>query len=442
MVQLVLAPVLLISMSPLLFAIAMLPLPLIIYSFVSLQIRLKPLYRQQRETESVLNSQLQEVVTGIREIKAFNLEDRSGSNYRDVNQQLYDTQNKIMRVFSFNHQLQYGSKDWTIILIAGVGGIFVMKGIGGVTVGTILSFAALIGFMYGPINALLAFFDTYQRGMVSLERIVDFLNIQPDVKDRRDARELKKNMVHGGVEYSNVSFAYSPGIPVLSEVQFTITPGEKIAVVGPSGSGKSTLLSLLLRFYNVSEGTIRIDEHDICEYTQSSLRRHVGIVFQETFLFYGSVRDNLLYVNPSRTEADMLACCRAANILETIQRLPQGFDTMLGERGVKLSGGQRQRLAIARVFLKDPAIVILDEATSAVDTVTERLIQESIEAMLNGRTAFIIAHRLSTVKNCDRIIVMNAGSVAEIGTHDELMKKQGIYWNLHSTDQFLSTDEG
>jgi len=429
-VHLLLAPLLMLLMSPLLFLIVLIPIPLISYAFYSIKKRLKPLYRQQREQESQINSQMQEIITGIREIKAFNMEDRSGAHYRDVNWQFYTLQNRIMRVFSFNHQLQYGSRDVGVILIATLGGICALRGWGDVTVGKISSFMVLSAYLYNPISTLLGFYDVIQRGMVSLERIIDFLGEMPDVQDAHNARAVRKQDIHGQVTFDQVAFAYEPGKPTLHDISFDVQPGQRVAIVGPSGSGKSTLLMLLLRFYDVDQGRIMIDQHDVRAITQMSLRMCAGIVFQDTFLFYGTIRDNLLFVNPTKGEQDMQAACKAANIHDEIMRLPDGFDTRVGERGVKLSGGQKQRLAIARVFLKDPAIVILDEATSAVDTVSERLIQDGIERMLQGRTAFIVAHRLSTVRKCDTIVVLDRGRLAEHGTHAELVARAGIYAGL------------
>ncbi len=435
-VQFLLTPLLMLSLSPMLFLVVLATSPLIGYAFYSIRMRLKPLYRTQRENESTINSRIQEVISGIREIKAFNLEEHSGTRYRDANERYYDVQNRIMRVFSINHQLQYGTKDLTLVLIAVAGGILILTGTGGVTVGTILSFIALTGYLFTPISQFFSFFDVIQRGTVSLERIVDFLNVDPDVQDSPNARDTMHDKIRGEVEYRKVGFSYVPGSPVLSGVSFHVAQSEKVAVVGPSGSGKSTLLSLLPRFFDVTGGSILLDNIDVREYRQTALRSHIGIVFQETFLFYGTIRDNLRFINPQKTEDDIIAACKAANIWDTIREFPDGLETQVGERGVTLSGGQRQRLAIARVFLKDPEIVILDEATSAVDTVTERLIQQSIDNMLCNRTAFIIAHRLSTILSSDRILVLDRGEVVETGKHQELLDRRGMYYRLHESDLF------
>jgi ATP-binding cassette subfamily B protein len=433
-VQFILTPFLLIALSPILFLVVLIPVPLIAFAFYSIRIKLMPMYRMQRENEELINSRIQETVSGIREIKAFNMESASFEAYRDINMKFYTIQNKIMKVFSFNHQLQYGSKDLAVILIAVTGGLLIFGNLGGVTIGTISSFLILSNYLFLPISQFISFFDIIQRGMVSLERIILFLSVNPDVKDKKGAREIKKESVLGKIVYDDVSFSYDKVVPVLEHVSLSITPGEKIAVVGKSGSGKSTLVSLLLRFYEINAGKISLDGIDITDVKQSSLRRNIGIVFQETFLFYGSIRDNLLFASPGKSEDDLVSACKAANIYDTIESLPEGFDTMIGERGTRLSGGQRQRIAIARVFLKDPNVVILDEATASVDTITESLIQESIAKVLEGRTAIIIAHRLSTIKNCDKIIVLDNKSVAETGTHDELLEKRRAYFELYTNN--------
>jgi ABC-type multidrug transport system fused ATPase/permease subunit len=432
LVQVIIAPILMLTLSPLLFVVSLFPMPIIIYAFYSIRLKLRPMYTQQRENLSLVNSQIQEIVSGIREIKAFNMEDRSQDSYRTVNWHLYDLQNQIMKIYSFNHQLQYGTKDFTLMLIAVAGGVFILLGSGNVTVGMITSFVMMAGFLFNPINMFFGFFNIIQNGMASLERIMDFLHIVPEVKDRKNAMVLHRENISGCVSFSHVNFAYRSDTPVLKDISLEVTAGKTIAVVGVSGSGKSTMMSLLLRFYDVGAGTIEIDGVDIRTVTQESLRRMIGVVFQEPFLFYGSIRENLLFANPDKTGKDMIEACKAANIYDTIMQWPHQFDTKVGERGIMLSGGQKQRIAIARIFLKDPAIVILDEATSSVDTVTEYQIQQSIDAMLRGRTAFIIAHRLSTVKRADMTVVLDGGRIVETGVHDQLLEKNGRYAQLYA----------
>jgi ABC-type multidrug transport system fused ATPase/permease subunit len=430
-VQILLAPILMLSMSWQLFLLTILPVPLVAHALKRIRLRLRPLYMQQRETESTINSQLQETITGVREIKAFNMRQQATAQYRDVNNEFFDRQNRIMRIFSFNHQLQYGTKDFALILTVVGGGVMVYTGVGDVTVGTVLSFAVLQNFFYGPIGFFFGFYDMIQRGMVSWQRIDDFLTTVPEIKDRPGAREFAPPVIREGIRFDRVGFSYEGEKRTLNDVSFRVRAGERVAIVGASGSGKSTLISCMMRFYDIQDGAITFDGVDIREYTQESLRAAVGIVFQETFLFYGTVYSNLSYVNPGKSFEEIQEACRHANIHDDILDLPHGYDTLVGERGATLSGGQRQRLGIARAILRNPSIIILDEATSAVDTVTESLIQDSLEYVLRDRTAFIIAHRLSTIRSCDRILVMEHGRLVQEGTHTELLATHGPYRSLY-----------
>jgi ABC-type multidrug transport system fused ATPase/permease subunit len=430
-VQILLAPILMLSMSWQLFLLTILPVPLVAHALKRIRLRLRPLYMQQRETESTINSQLQETITGVREIKAFNMRQQATAQYRDVNNEFFDRQNRIMKIFSFNHQLQYGTKDFALILTVVGGGVMVYTGVGDVTVGTVLSFAVLQNFFYGPIGFFFGFYDMIQRGMVSWQRIDDFLTTVPEIKDRPGAREFAPPVIREGILFDRVSFSYEGEKRTLNDVSFRVRAGERVAIVGASGSGKSTLISCMMRFYDIQDGAITFDGVDIRDYTQESLRAAVGIVFQETFLFYGTVYSNLSYVNPGKSFEEIQEACRHANIHDDILDLPHGYDTLVGERGATLSGGQRQRIGIARAILRNPSVIILDEATSAVDTVTESLIQDSLEYVLRDRTAFIIAHRLSTIRSCDRILVMEHGRLVQQGTHTELLASHGPYRNLY-----------
>ncbi len=430
LLQFLIAPVLMIALSPTLFVAVLIPTPLIIYSVYTIQTRLKPLYRELREKESSAASIMQETVSGIREIKAYTMEDQSNAKYENVQQSVRDQNLDIMKVFSISHQVQYSTQDLALVFLSAGGAWLLLGGNEAITAGTITSFIALTGHFFNPIRTFVGIFETIQRGLVSWDRIREFLNEDAQEWDEPEGSILNLNQVKGQVSFQNVHFGYNHERKIIDGFSLEVAPGEKIGLVGTTGCGKSTLMSLLLRFYDPTDGTILLDGKSISEINRRSLRSQMGIVFQDTFLFYGTIRDNLLFVNPHKTISELEAACDAAGILQRIQELPQGFDTMVGERGQQLSGGERQRFSIARLLLKNPAIVILDEATSALDTATEIHVQESFDRLLANRTAFVIAHRLTTVKNCDRILVLDAGHIVEQGNHQELLKKNGTYASL------------
>jgi ATP-binding cassette subfamily B protein len=299
----------------------------------------------------------------------------------------------------------------------------------GMTLGTVVAFVALLGRLHSPATSFARLHTDIVSSLVHFERIFQYLDQQPEIDDAPGAREMPT--AEGRIAFQNVTFEYVKGRPVLQDLSFTVRPGQLAALVGPTGAGKTTVTYLVPRLYVATSGSLRVDDYDTREVTLASLRRQIGIVTQETFLFHGSVRENLLFVRQDATEDEMIRACRAAHIHDVIAQLPEGYDTVVGERGYRLSGGEKQRLAIARVLLKDPRIVILDEATSALDSQSERLIQAALERLLKGRTSLVIAHRLSTILAADVILVLDRGRLVEQGTHEELLARRGLYTQLY-----------
>ena len=315
-----------------------------------------------------------------------------------------------------------------VVVILWYGGYSVVQGY--ITAGSLIAFLIYAINLANPVKRLTQVYGNIQKALAAGDRVIDILETQPHVKELPTAKRM--DHVKGEVHFDNVQFSYDSENLALKGVTLHVKPGETVAIVGPSGAGKSTIANLLPRFYDVTGGSIRIDGMDIREATFTSLRENIGLVPQDTMLFNASVRDNILYGRLDATDEEVLAAAKAANAIEFIEKLPQGFDTMVGERGNSLSGGQRQRIAIARAILKNPSILILDEATSALDTESEKIVQEALERLMKGRTALVIAHRLSTVQHADHIVVLQQGSVVEEGTHDELLALQGLYSHLYT----------
>ena len=312
-----------------------------------------------------------------------------------------------------------------------VGGILMMKYDSTLTVGDITVLVALLSKMYGPVNQLLNIQVDWIRSMSMFTRIFEYFDMPVEIQNAPDAVTLDE--VDGRIEFKNVGFYYDKERQILKDINFKLESGNCIAVVGPSGSGKSTLVNLIPRLYDVIEGSVTFDDVDVRKLDLEFLRKHVGIVSQETYLFNGTIRDNLLYAKPDATEEELLDACKQANILDFILKQEEGLDTMVGNRGLKLSGGEKQRISIARVLLKDPTIMIFDEATSALDSISEQKIQEAIEPLIASRTSILIAHRLSTILAADEILVIQDGHIAERGTHAELVGAGGVYTQLYET---------
>ncbi|WP_439500155.1 ABC transporter ATP-binding protein [Bosea sp. (in: a-proteobacteria)] len=373
------------------------------------------------------NARIEENVGGIRVVQAFANEEHERQLFARDNQNYRQTKLDAYRIMAATISLSYLSMRLTQMVVMVAGSYLVIMG--SLSQGGFVGFLLLITVFFRPIEKINSVIETYPKGIAGFRRYTEFLDTEPDIADRADARETPR--LAGEIRYENVSFSYQTGRQVLAGIDLAIRPGETVAFVGPSGAGKTTICSLLPRFYEVSGGRITIDGIDIRDMTLASLRGQIGIVQQDVFLFAGTMRENIAYGRLEATEEEILEAARRARLDQVIAAMPDGLDTVIGERGVKLSGGQKQRLAIARIFLKNPPILILDEATSALDTETERAIQQSLSELSQGRTTLMIAHRLATIRDADRIVVVDATGIAEQGSHADLVAANGIYRRLH-----------
>ena len=373
------------------------------------------------------NARIEENVGGMRVVQAFAREDHERSLFARDNARYRTTKLEAYRIMAASTSLSYLGMRLTQVAVMIAGTWFVLRG--ELSQGGFVSFLLLVGVFFRPVEKINAVLETYPKGIAGFRRYTELLDTAPDIVDTAEATDV--GTLRGDIRFEEVRFGYSAGRPVLDGVDLTIGAGETVAFVGPSGAGKTTLCSLLPRFYELDGGCITIDGIDIRQMTLRSLRGQIGIVQQDVFLFAGTVRENIAYGRLEATEAELWEAARRARLDAVIRELPDGMDTIVGERGVKLSGGQKQRLAIARMFLKNPPILILDEATSALDTETERAIQQSLTELAKGRTTLVIAHRLATVRDADRIVVVDETGVAEQGRHRELLAAGGVYRRLH-----------
>lgn len=414
-----------------------LALPLCAWFTIKQRIKMKEANIEVKRKTAEIYSAIESSISGIRTAKAFANEDQESDKFDRANEMFRGSKVEYYKSMGlFNSGMEFTTGIVQVVVIA-VGGLLIMKN--KMNYIDLITFSLYVSTFVSPVRKLTQFAELYMQGTAGFARFLEVMRTEPTIKDAPDAMEL--GAVEGKIDYNHVSFNYGNGIPVLSDVDLHIAAGQCLAVVGPSGGGKTTLCQLLPRFYDVCEGSVTVDGIDVRHVTQASLRRNIGVIQQDVFMFAGTIRENIRYGRPDATDEEIVEAAVRAQIHSEIMEMPDGYDSYIGERGVMLSGGQKQRISIARVFLKNPKILILDEATSALDTVTEQRIQASLDELSEGRTTIIIAHRLSTVKNADVIAVVEGEHIVEMGSHSELMAKNGEYAALCRAQQIEKGEE-
>ncbi|RIK46990.1 MAG: ABC transporter ATP-binding protein [Chloroflexi bacterium] len=418
--------------------LSMAPIPLILLSLRAFARYVRPAFRHRQEELGELNAILNDNLAGMREIKAFTREQVESARIRARIDRYRDSLLHALKMMAiFQPLIQFSSAMGTIVVIYFGGRMIVGEAL---AVDELVAFFLYLELFYQPLHHLSDSWEQIQESLASADRVNELLVETPEV-DASESKVVLPGRAQGALRFERVDFDYLADVPVLKNINLEIPARSTLALVGPTGVGKTTLASLIPRFYDVSGGRILLDGHDLRTLTLSSLRAQISMVLQDVYLFHGTARDNILFGRESATEAEMIEAAQIANAHEFLVRLPNGYDTIIGERGVKLSGGQKQRLSIARAVLKDAPILILDEATSAVDTETEALIQQALERLMAGRTTIIIAHRLSTIRNADKIVVLADGGIAEMGNHAELMARRGLYWHLNQVQHRAMTEQ-
>lgn len=408
-------------------------MPLMLFSAFFFNRRMRRAFKRSRHQIGELNAQVEDSLLGIRVVKSFANEPIEEEKFEEGNGKFLGIKKETYRYmagFQSSTRLFDGIMYITVVI---AGGLFIING--KISAADLMAYLLFVSSLLTSVRRIVEFTEQFQRGMTGVERFLEVMDAPVQIEDAPDARELRS--VHGDIEFKNVSFKYFEDGPyILSGIDLQVKAGDHIALVGSSGSGKTTLCNLIPRFYDLTSGQISIDGTDISEVTLASLRSQIGVVQQDVYLFSGTVLSNIIYGKPDATFDEVVAAAKRAGAHEFIMQLENGYDTYVGERGVKLSGGQKQRISIARAFLKNPPIMILDEATSSLDNESERIVQASLEELSKGRTTFTIAHRLTTIRNATKILVLTDDGIEESGTHEELMDKQGVYYNLYNNSEF------